>query len=692
MSHFLFEILLEEVPHSLLPKTTDHIRIKLPELLHKYGLTYHHINHFATPRRLAFLIEGLPLKSEDRHIEQKGPSLKAAYDDQGHPTKALTGFLTSYDVTLQDLEEREIKNQRYIFIQKTKSGLPLSDILPSLLKELIDSIQFTQPMRWNQGTEVFEFIRPVRGLVALIDRDVLPLSLFGCSSDRLIKGHRQFFPLPVSLQHASDYEETLISVGCIADFDKRKQSIQSQISQITTSLNAKTLLDDDLLTTLTSLTEYPHLIIADFDETFLSLPKEVLISEMKIHQKYIPLADQDGNLLPHYIITANIPVSDGLTRKNILAGNDRVLTARFTDGRFFFDEDLTKGLSFYADSLKSISFVDGAGSLADKINRMQIIGEYFRKTLAPSISSESLKTTIAYSKADLASLMVGEFPELQGIIGSYYAQHMGCDESICLAIKEHYYPMLIEGEHVAPTQELSGLLGLVDRLDNLLTLYAVGKTVTGSKDPYALRRQTIALISLVTQFGWDQFSLNNIFDDLLFLYQPILKINSADWKKMLIDFISVRLEGVLKSSHIETDTINAVLATNIDYILNDIKRVEALQKIRTKEKERFDKLIELAKRIHNIIKEQPQYTLAPNLLVEPAEQELYQKYLQIIETCTSLPPEQGLLKLVELETSITLFFDHIMVKTGDEKEQNRTALLTKISLLLKTYADFSKLS
>ncbi|MGL4388131.1 MAG: glycine--tRNA ligase subunit beta [Brevinema sp.] len=692
MPHFLFEILLEEVPHGVLLKTSEHIQTKLPELLMKYGLNSDRIHHFATPRRFAFLIEGLPLKGADREIEQKGPSLKAAYDDQKNPTKALTGFLSSYSVTLKDLEEREIKGQSYIFIKKTQLGLSLHTILPSLLKELIDSIQFPQPMRWNHGGDIFEFIRPVRGIVALIDEDILPVSFFGLNADRILKGHRQLSEKPIHLSHASEYQKTLESVFCTPDFEERKKSIKDQSSKIISSLNARILLDEDLLNTLTSLTEFPHLVLADFDPSFLSLPKEVLISEMKVHQKYIPLVDCEDNLLPHYIITANIPVDDELTRQNVLAGNDRVLTARFTDGRFFFDEDIQKGLSFYAESLKSISFVDGAGSLANKINRMQKIVEYFRLKFAPEVSAKHLSQATVLCKADLASLMVGEFPELQGIIGSYYASATHLPKDIILAIKEHYYPMTCEDEQLLPTTEFSALLGLADRVDNLLTLYAVGKTVTGSKDPYALRRQTIGIISLIQQFQWKDFSIDEMLDKFRSLYNPILVISEQEWQKLLKEFIKVRFEGVLKSLDITTDTINAVLATDINFILDDTNKAQALQEIRLQEKDRFAVLVELAKRINNITKDQSISEFEPSLLLEDAEKKLYQEYLKTLEKCQNTSHNKALLELVTLEKPITLFFEQIMVKTGDKKEQNRIALLSKISILLNKYADFSKLS
>ncbi|MGL4394763.1 MAG: glycine--tRNA ligase subunit beta [Brevinema sp.] len=692
MSHFLFEILLEEVPHGILLKTSQHIQTKLPELLSKYGLSVDHIQHFATPRRFAFLLQGLPQKGQDREIEQKGPSLKAAYDEQKNPTKALTGFLSSYGVSLEDLEEREIKGQTYIFIKKTEIGLPIQEILPALLKELVDSFQFPQPMRWNHNNEVFEFIRPVRGITALLDEQILPVSFFGIQADRILKGHRQLFSAPVALKTASEYQKTMDSIACVADFDQRKQSIQDQSNAIISKLGAKALLDEDLLNTLASLTEFPHLVLADFDQAFLSLPKEVLISEMKVHQKYIPIIDQQGKLLPHYIITANISIDDEITRKNILAGNDRVLTARFTDGRFFFDEDTQKGLNFYADSLKSISFVDGAGSLADKIARMQKIADYFKNKLSPNLSSDHLAQAISLCKADLASLMVGEFPELQGIIGSYYADAMNAHTDVCLAIKEHYYPMVFEDEHLTPTQELSAIVGLADRVDNLFTLYAVGKTVTGSKDPYALRRQTIALIHLIQQFAWKNFSVNEMLSDLAPLYQDMLTIDAKEWAKLLKEFIKVRFEGVLKSADMQTDTINAVLATNIDFLLEDIQKVEALQKIRLQEKERFGVLVELAKRINNITKDAAISELKEELLLENAEKTLHQELLQTISKCENASHDEALLELVKLEGPITSFFDQIMVKTGDEKEQIRISLLSKISDLLKKYADFSKLS
>ena len=693
MPNFLFEILVEEIPHGVLPGTSQYLKTQIPALLSKYALSSESIEYFISPRRLAFLIKGLPTKGQDRILEQKGPSLKAAYDENGNPTKALEGFFNSYKVTKNDIEEREIKGQSYIFIQKNEEGASLPDILPMILGELIKGISFPQPMRWNHKDEVHEFIRPVRGIVALIDKEILPVKFFGIEADRTLKAHRQLAPNPISLDHADNYKEVLKKNACIASFEERENFIKSEIEKLVKSINGVALLDDELLSILASLTEFPHPLLATFDSSFLSLPKEVLISEMKVHQKYVPIMDDKGNLLPNYIITANISYEDAETKANILKGNNRVLKARFADGQFFYEEDHKKGLDFYSDSLKSIAFVEGAGSIADKIERIQKIALYLKKLLSLDIKEDSLKKAIQYAKADLSSLMVGEFPELQGIIGSYYAQSQGLSEDVATAIREHYYPMNLEGENLHPSIPLSGLVGLADRIDNLLTLYAVGKTVTGSRDPYALRRQTIAIINILTQFQWTKFSINDMFENLSDIYKPILSVSKEDWKQSLEMFIKVRLEGILKVAPYEysADTLNATLIS-IDFILDDIKKAGALQRVREEHAEQFQHLIELAKRISNILKNQSISSIKEELLSEKEEKDLYKAYRDLSEKIENLSYDERLQELVNMEKIITSFFDNIMVKTGDAKEINRIALLSLIHQLFIKQADFSKLS
>ncbi|MGL4367782.1 MAG: glycine--tRNA ligase subunit beta [Brevinemataceae bacterium] len=694
MPNFLFEMLLEEVPQNVLPEMALYIESSLPELLNKYKLSYHNIRYFASPRRVGFLINGLPLEAENRIIEQKGPSIKAAYDSEGKPTKALEGFLATYHVAISDIEEREIKGQKYIFIRKTEQGLGLEHLFPQILKELIDNIRFNQPMRWNCNGNLYEFIRPVRGITVLIDEKVLPVSFFGIDADRKLFGHRQLFPNPVELKTATEYEEVLEQNGCIPNFEKRRQIIFSAVNNIADTKKAELLLDNELLNTLTSLTEYPYPVLGEYESSFLSLPKEVLISEMKVHQKYIPLADNKGTLIPNYIITANLPSDDPETKANILAGNHRVLCSRFTDGAFFFEEDIRKGLTYYAEVLKDVSFVEGAGSMADKVQRMHKLAEYFADNIFSGINKAQLTTVVSLAKADLNSLMVGEFPELQGIMGYYYALKEGVDPAVALAVKEHYYPMSIDGVYTSPSQALSAVAGLADRFDNLFTLYAVGKTVTGSRDPYALRRQMIASIHLLLQFECSQFSLNKLLEFALPIYQPFMTVTPEEWKAQIYRLISVRLEGILKSEpyHYQIDTITAVFAHHVDMVLDDIKRVGVLSGIRLQNKDQFVRLVELAKRIGNIIKDQPEYSLDESMLIDQAEKNLYLSYTDLSKSVSELPYDVFLTKLLEMESVIALFFDSVMVKTGDQLQYNRTALLQNLYRLFLMAADFSKFS
>ncbi|MGL5722879.1 MAG: glycine--tRNA ligase subunit beta [Brevinema sp.] len=689
MFDFLFELLVEEIPHSVLPKADAQLKALLPDLLTKHGLEYRAIHYFSTPRRLGFRVEGLPQAGASRVIEQKGPSLKVAYTADGKPSPALEGFFRSYNVTEADLSQQEIKGQVYLFVRKTQEGLPLPQILTELTNNLVSSLKFPEPMRWNKEDSVYEFIRPVRGIVALINDQILPLNYFGLDSSNQLWGHRQLHPQPKNLQVASLYEETLQQMGVVPSFEQRKASILSQAEAKASQLNATLDCDDELLSILACLTENPHVLLASFDERFLSIPKEVLISEMKVHQKYIPLIGKDGKLLPNYIITANLPCEDETLKANVLRGNNRVFNARAEDGAFFYNEDLKKGLDHYKSTLASVTFVDGGGSLADKTQRMQELASILGQQLEYKPNPEHLNKALSYLKADLATLMVGEFPELQGIMGSYYATAEGFAPEIVDAIRYQYDPLATQNP-----SPLTGFVGMIDRLDSLCTLYAVGKTVTGSRDPYALRRQTIAIIHILMAFNWSHFSTAQFLQKALPLYKPMLAISAEDWTKLLSEFIQTRLEGVLKSDSCgcSSDTVGAVLSTNSDNVLDCVNRAKALQTLRASQPTTLASLVELAKRVKNIVKGQENAPFDQSLLQDDAEKNLYTHIQKLETSLVTMPVDQAFTALLGLEPPASAFFQQVMVKCGGATETNRIALLQKMDGLFNNLADFSRLS
>lgn len=693
MPNFIFELLVEEIPHEILPKTLQHLQKSVPLAFQQADVHYTDIEYFATPRRLSFYVSGLPVHGNSQLFEQKGPSVKAAYLD-GKPTKALEGFFKTYNVSADDITIRTVKGQEYIFIEKRKKGQPIETLLEEITAEIVAGIKFNEPMRWNHQGQTYEFIRPVRSITAMLDDKILPIKFFGLEAGNILSGHRQLFPKPVALTHADNYAETLISLGVLPSFEERVITIEKAADLLAQTQNADALLDSELSNTLASLTEFPHPILAEFNPEFLLLPKEVLISEMKIHQKYIPVVSHEGVLMPYYIITANIPCSDEETRKNVLAGNSRVLKARFADGAFFYEEDLKKGLEFYRQTLHSIAFIDGAGSMADKIERMQKIGLILNKQLHLNLDIQLLSQAIAYSKADLASLMVGEFPELQGIIGSYYAQKAGLPNPVASAIKEQYYPLASDKNHTMPSQALSAILALTDRLDNLLTLYAVGKEVTGSRDPYALRRQVIAVIHILEAFGWDNFSISEFLAAVSDIYQPLLQVDLKHWQDSVAKFIQVRIENILKQAPycFSADIIAVICGQGTDNILESIRKASALQDLRTHHSQQLQILTELSKRISNILENYTVTGFDPQLLQEPAEKMLFKSYQAIENKISTLSYAEKLTELLSLEPAITDFFANIMIKTGDIQENNRLALLSFISSLFKETADFSRLS
>ncbi|MCX7821659.1 MAG: glycine--tRNA ligase subunit beta [Brevinematales bacterium] len=676
----LIELGVEEIPHGILSQTIEEFKNKSKENLDNYGFEYSDLKIMATPRRLTLLINNLSEKTKSKVIEKKGPSLKAAFDENGNPTKALSGFLSSNKAELKDI----IKDNGYIYIKTTEGGISIDKILTEFVEKTIFSIDFPKTMKWGSGDT--SFVRPIRWISSIYGNKLLPIKIKDIPNVDYTYGHRILSSSKVEIKNSEDYQELLKKTYVIVDHEERKSLILKGVKEKADSLNATPVLDDKLLDYLVNLTEFPVVAIGEFEKEFLELPKEVLTSEMIEHQKYIPLLGKDDKLLNKFLIVLNT-----FETPEIVKGNERVIRARFSDGKFFFDEDRKINLIDYLPRLKDVLFIKGLGSMYEKVERIKFLTSKIIEKFNWQKEKEEALRVATLSKCDLVTNMVYEFPELQGIIGYYYALHSGESEKVAVSIMEHYKPKF-SGDKL-PTHKAGLATSLADRFDNLFALYAIGNYVTGSKDPYALRRQTLGIIRILIE---NQLHLNieefllEVFDT----YKNYLKTTKEEFVEKVLDFITIRTKTVLKEYGFEVDEIEAGLVGGVTDIYDAFMRIKAINKLR--KTEGFINLATTFKRIKNIIKNQKISPLNEKFFVEEAEKKLFEFYKSqekaLIENLNKKNYEEFALTLSGFRNIVDEFFDKVLVMDKNEDiKNNRIALLSTIDSLFSKLIDFEKI-
>jgi glycyl-tRNA synthetase beta chain len=523
------------------------------------------VEYFGTPRRLAVVIRGLPDRQPDQEEEVKGPPAQAAFKD-GKPTKAAEGFAQKQGVAVTDLEIRPTDKGDFVFVHKTILGQPTPDILKTLVPEWITSLEGKRFMRWADGD--LKFPRPIRWLVALLDNKVLPIELVngmqGCCSDRHSQGHRVLHPNPVIISHAEAYVETLAAAFVQVDVAKRQTLIQEQIQAAATELGGVAVIDPDLLQEVTNLVESPTPVIGQFDAEFLELPAEVIITEMESHQRYFPVLKQANSdeLLPHFITISN---GDPKKAKLIAEGNGRVIRARLSDGKFFFDADRAAPLESYLPRLESVTFQADLGSVRAKVDRIGLVADLIADQLQITGSDRTQIQRAAFlCKADLVTQMVGEFPELQGVMGQKYALTCGEPKPVADAILEHYLP---RGASDRLPNSLPGqIVGLADRLDTLVSILGLGMIPSGSSDPFALRRAANAIVNIAwtADLALDLAQLlDQVIANFARSFASVMKFSVEELKQQLQEFFLQRIRTLLQDDRsIDYDLVNAVLGEN----------------------------------------------------------------------------------------------------------------------------------
>ncbi|MDC6455545.1 glycine--tRNA ligase subunit beta [Candidatus Pseudothioglobus singularis] len=671
---FLLELGTEELPPKLLLKLSNALKDNLSSELKKRNIGFDAIKAFATPRRLAITISAVQGKQLDQIIEKKGPSIQS-------PEMAISGFAKSCGVDVSELEKKELGGKEYFYYSKEEIGQSLSGLLPEAIEKSIKDIPITRAMKW--GSSDYSFVRPVHWLVIMLDKDIVPAKIMGLESNRITKGLRFIDPI-IKLKHAKDYEQFMSDKAQIlVDFAKRKELIRDQVLSVAQKNNAEVVIDESLLDEVCALVEYPRAFSGSFDKKFLDIPQEAIISAMKSHQKYFHLVDSQGQLLPLFISVANI---ESTNIKAIVDGNERVIHPRLADSEFFWNQDKAKKLEERLPDLDSVMFMKSLGSMGQKAKRIESLSSHISDLVG--FDQKASARAGLLSKSDLLSEMVGEFADLQGIMGGYYAANDGETQAVSVAIREHYQPRFA-GDKVPSTNE--GLVvAIADKLDTISGIYGIGQAPTGSKDPYALRRLALGLLRILLE-AKIELNLKSLIDYSLNLHLKEVDRSCSD---DIYSFMMDRLKAYYKDANIDSNVYEAVLAVSPESPLDFHLRVEALNEFTQSENSKS--LIEANKRIANILKDsnEKNETLNPKILIDDSEIKLFNASESLSKKLSGSKDYQEVMKsLIDLKDSIDSFFDNVMVNTDDDKlKSSRLALIRKIRLLFLSVADISYLS
>lgn len=673
MNKYLLEIGVEELPYKFIPDAEKQLKAGFEKFANDNGISFSSIKTFATPRRLTVLIEGLPEKKEDVVKTVKGPIVTIAYDKDGNLTPAANGFAKKNGVAPQDLFTQD----NYVWAKIEEKGKSTKELLEQNVPHIISSLNGSHFMRWADFDVKFQ--RPIRWLVSLFNNEEAKISFLDVTSGRISRGHR-FANMSVEVD-IDNYEEELYKAKVIADAEKRKAEIVKSATEAAKSIGAEIVFDEDLLDEVTYLTEWPVPVICDFDEKYLKVPDKVTVTVMAVHQRYFPLY-KDGKLLNKFITMANFVGTEGF--ENIKAGNERVVVARLEDGVFFFDEDTKKPLEAYLENLKDMTFQKGMGSIYDKTMRVVDLS----KKLAEETNSpvDTVARTALLCKADLATQLVFEFTELQGFIGCDYAKHCGEKPEVAEGIKEHYFPLNATSELAKGIE--GKLVGIADKVDTVVVIFASGAKISGSQDPLGVRRAALGVLKTILN---NDMNIN--LTDLIKKAIELLPVK-ADDEKALFDKISdffVQRLTILLSDTYKNDVMNACIANND--VLADLKgftkRANAVVKIL--EKPYFAELNEAAGRIIRIIKGK-EFNENPDekIFKESCENDLYNCIKAVDEKAEA---EKVADELAKCTPAITAFFDKVLVMDKDEAvKNNRLKLLTLAKSKFDAICDFSKLS
>lgn len=697
---FLFEIGTEELPAKSLEKLSLALRDNLKQALAKLEFKFNEndVLVFATPRRMAVLFKKISTEQPKQHITRIGPSLQAAFDQDKKPTQAALGFARSCGVDFNKLKHKETDKGVCLYFEKITAGKSLKQLLPEVLQQVVSQLPIPKPMRW--GHSKTSFLRTVQWIVVLLGNEKINVELFERKSTNHTYGHRFLHPGKVALRTAEQYEAQLKKAYVIANFEKRKELIEKNIETAVKKLNGNAVVKEDLLNEVTALVEYPVVMAASFKKDFLQLPPEPLVSAMEHHQKSFPVVSKKNKnqLLPYFIFVSNLKSK---SPKQVIHGNERVMHARLSDAAFFYQTDCTHPIYYFLEKLKHITFQAKLGSLFDKATRIALLSEEIAKKINADI--EPAKRAGLLAKFDLATDMVGEFPELQGIMGSYYALHQGESKIVSEAIRDHYLPRFA-GDQL-PHSTIAQIVALADKIDTLVAIFGIGQKPTGDKDPYGLRRTAIGLIRIICEKDIN-LDLAPILQFAISQFEQVSQATYQDVKKFILEraqnwfgseYPTYAEDAWIAASHITENTNAPINLFDIYIRAKEIQTFKASNDAAS--------LIAANKRVKNIlskIQEEITDTVNKDLLTEDAEKKLFkaiieqqqniQKSLNSYNKRIALAYGNVLTSLSQLRPTIDEFFDKVMVMVEDQTiRNNRLALLKQLRQLFLQIADVSLL-
>lgn len=720
----LFELGTEELPPKALLALAEHLRTKMPMLLQQAQLAYGDIEVFATPRRLGLLVNALQTQQHDQLIERKGPAWSAAFDAQGRPTKAAESFAGAFGVSVDQLQRLESEKGSWVVARRSQAGMSAAELAPELLRQALASLPIPKRMRW--GSNEYQFIRPVHWIVLMLGKTVLTGEMFGCVYGNTSRGHRFHHPHAILISEPAKYVATLREAKVLVRFEERKALITQQVLDLARQYHAHAALDEALLDEVTGLVEWPVALLGQFDARFLQVPAEALVAAMQGHQRYFHMTGEQAKLLPYFIAIANIESS---RPEVVRQGNERVIRPRLADAEFFWRTDCEQSLLSRMESLQQVIFQREIGSMHEKVKRMQALALFFAPKLG--VPEKDAVLAVELCKCDLMTSMVYEFPELQGVMGKYYALHEAISPRIADAIEQHYWPRGAKDR--LPETPLAQTVALADRLDSLIGLFAIGKAPTGDKDPFGLRRAALGILRILL--------LQHTSIDLREALQQAARsfherVKAPDSVTKALEFILERLRAYYADMQIRPDVFEAVLAVAPADIVDFDLRVKAVTEFRALPE--AANLIQANKRIVNILRSALKVASAPGvgqakgggpdqpesqrtvdliaalktqarqqgatedlqlrteMLRDPAEKNLFNA-LQAVQTEVAPLALKGthtlaLQKLARLKQPVDEFFEHVMVMVQDaDVRHNRLLLLQTLAELFLRTADLSRL-
>jgi glycyl-tRNA synthetase beta chain len=688
MATFLLEIRTEEIPAAALPGARRQLQELFDSRLEEAGYSDFETEALSTSRRLSVVVKNLPDRQADRSEELTGPPLRVAVDEDGNPTPAGEGFARKVGLPFDEVGRIETEKGEYLTATVTHEGRQTSEILAEIVPSVTTALSFPKMMRWGDGTHVF--VRPVHGVVALLDGEVVPFALFGVETGRSTVGHRVHSPETFELENAAEYAEALLRRSVVVDPDERRRCLEELAETLASEMSARVHPDAELVAEHVELVEWPGLVAGNFEERFLELPPDVVITTLRHHQKCLILENGDSGGLQNAFIGVIDRKDDpeGLIRQ----GNEWVIGARLADAGFFFSEDRKKALADLVPELGRLEFHRVLGSLADKAVRVGELAATAAREIDADGNADQFRAAAGLAKADLLSHMVVEFPELQGVMGGHYLRLEGADEELWAAVRDHYIPVGFEGQ--LPETTTGRLLGLADRLDTVAGLFAVGEQPTGSKDPFGLRRAAQGAVKIIAESGWEA-DLGKLIDHSVGAVAEHSEEGTEIVSAAVTAYVGDRVRRwLIDAEGVAFDTADAVMAADWSNLPAAIVRAKALEEVRTSDN--FRTLALAFKRVRNITDGQPDQGIDAELFAMDEERELYETTLEFAEKLQSLLPkgkvEEAFAAMEPIADILERFFVEVLVMCDDEGiRDNRIALLKELGRQFMGLADLSKL-